>query len=599
MFGFLKNVIGKRAAADSPVAGSPAPMAIPVPAPVPVAVSVPAVARPVEARVGGAVPRFSGRMERVLLNLKSITDRFPSPLRSVIAQNPAPGVIVAVSVDSIVDQLPSGRVRIPLGDLRKVAPAVIFFPDTSRDEELVEIPLGEILPKLDPSLLERNSRRVVDLPDGVEGVFESKIRGRTQEPVQVQWSGQPGATQPVSEIYSIDIEEPVESPWVPELPEVTPEPAIPEPSVSPIVEPVAPPVEREPDGTLAAPEDLRALFSKAAKPEEVPVPTPPPADVPAPEPIFPDVGFDLKLEGEGTSPNSGSPPPSPAGVVPEPEPEPPVEQAAPAPVSAVPTPAPEEGAPIRVPLSMVSELWPEGIRDEIATLPPETTIHFPMKELGSVLKRGAVNFTWSRLRSWVVPAAPGETMYDVAILNIPVSVVAPLFMAASRQARPVNRVELPENIPAPFAPEPKKPAPAPVPESPAGAVVARKPVTELPAAGGRVPADIVNRASALNGVAGAIVASSEGLLVAAKLPPELDAETMAAFLPQVFARLEQVVEPMRIGDLKSVVFTTDDRPWLILRAGGLYLAAMGRPNELLPNAQLKMLAGQLARQVKP
>jgi len=110
--------------------------------------------------------------------------------------------------------------------------------------------------------------------------------------------------------------------------------------------------------------------------------------------------------------------------------------------------------------------------------------------------------------------------------------------------------------------------------------------------------EIVERACAFSGVSGVIVCSRDGLLVAAKLPPELDPTSVAAFIPQVFSRLEQAIEPMRIGDLHNVAFTAGDRPWQLHKAGSLFIGAMGSPNENLPVAQLKMLATQLARHTR-
>jgi predicted regulator of Ras-like GTPase activity (Roadblock/LC7/MglB family) len=114
----------------------------------------------------------------------------------------------------------------------------------------------------------------------------------------------------------------------------------------------------------------------------------------------------------------------------------------------------------------------------------------------------------------------------------------------------------------------------------------------------RIPSELVARACTLNGVAGAVVALADGLLVSATVPPEFKAETIAAFLPQVFSRLEQAAGTMQIGELQTLMFTAGNRPWQIWRAGSLFFAAVGRPNELLPGAQLKIIAAQLARQVK-
>ena len=228
-------------------------------------------------------------------------------------------------------------------------------------------------------------------------------------------------------------------------------------------------------------------------------------------------------------------------------------------------------------------------------------IEIPCAELGAALKRGLVSFSWRQIRMWLVPPITTDSMYDVAMLNLPVQVVAPLFMAAARPSPTGTRLQLDESIPAPFTRQESKPAVEPVPTAaPDSAPVEKQAPPSGPSApDARVPADLVARACCFPGIAGAIVASHDGLLVASKLPPELQAETVAAFVPQVFSRLEQAVAPMQIGELQNVSFTAGERPWQILKAGNLFIGAMGRPNELLPIAQLKMLAAQLARQAKP
>ena len=536
MFGFIKNIFGTSGAEHSA-----APQAAPRPVKPPVTVvQPPPPPRPVEPlRTGVAVPRFRGRMERVLLNLKTITDRFPPDLRGLIISSPAESVIIAISVDGIVEQLAGGRLEISLAELRRISPIHIFSPDTSLDDRRVEIPLNEVLPKLDPALLMRRSQRTVELPSEIAGVFESK---RTE-------------------------------------PEIAP-------------------VSAAPSATLRlAPEEK----APAPKPE------PPPKPQPVPETVPP---LTLRLAVENKAPE----PPAPPVVIPPSTPptaessaplrmDPPVILAEPkTPVLQQPAVRePTDACTIAVPLCQISSSWPESIRNEIASLAGDSVVEFPKAELENTLKRGLVAFPWGRLRGWITPVAPsGETPGDEISLNVPIPVVAPLFMAGARPIRTGTRVQVDESIPELFAAQPKKPIgeASPVSAAPASVAVISQ-SSEAHGVESRGPMEIVERACALNGISGAIVASGEGLVIAAKLPPELNAETLGAFIPQVFSRLEQAVEPMRIGDLKNVMFTAGDRPWHILKSGTLFFAAMGRPNELLPGAQLKMLATQLARLAKP
>ena len=638
MFGILKNVFGNRPSSKAPALEAVAPKpASPAPVQPPAAAPARPVAAPRSAdpmRTGGALPRFKGRMERLLLNLKSITEKFPPELQKFIAQQPANGVIVAVSVEAVVEQLASGRVEISFGDLRRISPIHIFSQDSSRDMERVEIPLAEILPKLDPTLLTRRSHRAVELPDDVEGVFESKLGGGEVAPVEFR----PAAT-PEPAPVSIPKPDPIPAPALALDP--FPAPA-PDQGAIPASEPVlisAPqfaqigiPEDRKAliDAPISASRDLQEMFGISARsvappPEGDTSVSVPPVTETVPEPMP-----TLRLESQGgagmESPELKLASPS---QVPEQEPpmhEPvapePVREAAPPPARpasasapasrTVPVqpsmPAPSEPVAgtepspvVIVLLNQVSAGWPEAIREEVAGCPPDTVIEFPTQELGVALRRGIVSFPWGKLREWIVPPLKTPTFFDVAVPEIPVSVVAPLFMAASRGAAPVRaRVQVDESIPLPFAPEPKKAAPeplsAPVP------VIAPAPSAETSAGAlgldGRIPSEIVDRACTFNGVAGAIIALQEGVLVAAKLPPELQSETLAAFLPQVFTRVEQATTPMQIGELKNVTFTAGDRSWQIWKAGIVFFAALGRPNELLPASQLKLLASQLARQVK-
>ena len=110
-----------------------------------------------------------------------------------------------------------------------------------------------------------------------------------------------------------------------------------------------------------------------------------------------------------------------------------------------------------------------------------------------------------------------------------------------------------------------------------------------------MPKDVVARAVTLPGVAGALVALQDGLKVASQVPAELNADTLAAFLPQIFDRLGQSTRELRMGPLNNVNFTVGNVPWKIYRVNAVYFAAFGRVGEALPTAQLALLAAELDR----
>ena len=109
------------------------------------------------------------------------------------------------------------------------------------------------------------------------------------------------------------------------------------------------------------------------------------------------------------------------------------------------------------------------------------------------------------------------------------------------------------------------------------------------------PKEIVERAMNLPGVVGVVVALPDGLRVASQVPPDLNADTLAAFLPQIFDRVGQSTKELRMGALNNFNFTVGNVPWRIFRVNAVYFAAFGKAGEALPSAQLAALAAELDR----
>ena len=563
------------------------------------------------APVRSSMPRAKARIERLLLSLKSITDSFPPELQPLLARMPSPEVIVALPADAIVNQLASGRAEVSLGDLRRVAPAGILSPDTSHDSERIEVPLREILSKLDLSLLKRQTRSRIELPPGIPDPFVRKapelppapepeglrvnqemlsataeIQALFKEPEQETAEAAPQfEAVPVKQAgFGFKLETPAAEP-VP-VPEPTPEPIKPSgfslkletPAAEPIPVPEPTPEPIKPSGFSLK------LETPAAEPVPVPEPTP--------EPVKPS-GFSLKLE----TPPKPEPEPTPTRLAEDPkESEAPLVE----PVQArTPEPVPAAGlaSTINIPLCQVCGDWPEEIRSEIAGLGPESVIAFPLGDLTEAVKCGRVVMPWGRLRAWLVPALPaGDHPFRSKAVELPLSIVAPLLMTAVPRPQNVRKLEVDETLPSLFKPAaPSEPLTASLAVATEPAPPPAEPEAVPAVSNGGLPAELVERACKLNGVAGAVIALKDGMLVAANVPPEFNPETLAAFLPQVFSRLEQATTAMQIGALQSLMFTAGDRPWQIWDAGSIFFAALGRQNEMLPGAQLKVIAAQLAR----
>ena len=301
-------------------------------------------------------------------------------------------------------------------------------------------------------------------------------------------------------------------------------------------------------------------------------------------------------------------------------PEPTIKPSVPEPTIKPPSPEPQAPAalPLSLGLSELAESWPEAVRQEIVQLSlADANVALPAEVVERALKQGRISFTWKALRSWIKPPpSPGVSAHDGAILEVPLKIVAPLFLARQREAnKGKQQVEIDENIPNLFfgfpQPEPAGPSVAAATAKPAdtnyyvwddSSDTVRVHESELkrgPTSGTSfaekyaTPNEVVSKAASLDGVAGALIALPDGLMVASRLPAEINGDTLAAFLPQIFGKVSQCTKELRMGDLNNLNFTVGNIPWKIFRVNAIFFAAFGRAAEALPTAQLSALAGEL------
>src|SRR5207247_9461594 len=109
------------------------------------------------------------------------------------------------------------------------------------------------------------------------------------------------------------------------------------------------------------------------------------------------------------------------------------------------------------------------------------------------------------------------------------------------------------------------------------------------------PNELGSRAAAIEGIAGALVALPDGLMVASRISSDLNGDTLAAFLPQIFSKVTQCTKELRMGELNNLHFTVGNVPWKIFRVNAIFFATFGRVGEALPTAQLAALAAELDR----
>lgn len=502
-------------------------------------------------RNGAPATRRGGAV--VQISMQAILGALPLELRAKVRETEVGNLTVSVALEKVLSQLARGVVKVPFGEIRLAAPYV-FEAGVDCDSTPVVLPLNEILAQLNPALLvRRTAQKQIEVPAEILSPFDAKGEGL---------------------VFSVGNAKPV-TPAAPR--QAAPAPALP----------------------------ARGSISSVSTP-------PPPSSVPIPMP-------------KSAGPISPISPIAPTMPLPTPRM---VDKPTPAPAAQSPQPAKPvtDAGSLTVALKNLAESWPEALRQEIVQLNlVDARLALPCDAIETALKRGRAAFPWKTIRSWIRPAPlPSVSAHDSGELELPLRVIAPLFLARqSAEAKTHQKVTLDEGIPNLFfgfpRPEPTQGIPS-TQNNGAGPVTApvdtnyyvwndtsdtarledneykRKTPTGTDfVARYATPNEIVSRAAALDGVAGALIALPDGLMVANRIPPELNGDTLAAFLPQIFAKVSQSTKELRMGDLNNLNFTVGNVPWKIFRVNAIFFAAFGRATEALPTGQLAALAAELDR----
>ena len=488
----------------------------------------------------------SADRQQIEIPLTAIVDALPKELRAKIVSAPKSEMTLRVPVATVLNQLPFGAVKITYGELRRMAPAVFAGADNGMDSRPVSLPLKEILARLDPALLARRSAETVRVASDIAGPFG----GRGQD---VHFSAPPPKATASS--LAAGLESLLNRPRQAE-------------SAAPSIDPL-PSLSRQ---TSPPAPGHHPVTSQRLKVDDAPLSLKPLA-----VPVLP---------------------------------------------AAAPAAARAEAAQptIFAALSELSESWPDELKNEIRILAPaQARVLLPGSLLEPGLRRGRVTMTWKQLRTLArlnVLASPNDHLE----LELPLKVIAPLYCAAQKgglppQRRPAVSAEIPDLFTAFPAPPPAPKAEEAPRREPAAATsedsnfYSRNELTAtaLPEVvmGGRptpsqaglprrqTPQEIVDRAMALPGVAGAVVALLDGLRVVGQVPEDCNADALAAFLPQIYERVNQSTRELRMGALNNVGFTVGNVPWKIFRVRSVYFAAFGRAGETLPGAALARLVAEL------
>jgi predicted regulator of Ras-like GTPase activity (Roadblock/LC7/MglB family) len=196
-----------------------------------------------------------------------------------------------------------------------------------------------------------------------------------------------------------------------------------------------------------------------------------------------------------------------------------------------------------------------------------------------------------------VAASPAAVEAEPIPLESKTSVVPEPAPEAPAPELPVAILETPESAETPVAlPQSSERSAEPMSFSPAPGIRSTRSLGEVlgePERKHWSPPELVRATIQLEGVAGAIIALQEGLPVAAELPEQMKADTVAAFLPQIFARLTNYAGEMKLGAVEDILFTSAGSLFQIYRLGEVYFAVLGKPGEKLPWESLRLIAEEL------
>jgi predicted regulator of Ras-like GTPase activity (Roadblock/LC7/MglB family) len=246
-------------------------------------------------------------------------------------------------------------------------------------------------------------------------------------------------------------------------------------------------------------------------------------------------------------------------------------------------------------IAAICQSWPEAVRQEVEQFDlGAASVAIPMSRLDAGMKVGRVVFKWSELIAWLNTPPSAQSSQGAAEVELPLSVIAPLFIGRYRAGIPRKVVSVGEDVPDLFAGLKKPAAAAPTP-APATVHSALGELFGQASKDDWTPQEIVRQIAALPGVSGGLLATADGLLVAGQVAPPLNNETVAAFLPQIFGRMSGYSEEVSLGTLRAVTISTDSAACAMFQAGTLYMAAQGKAGQSLPEATLLRIAAQLAK----
>lgn len=538
--------------------------------------------QPVFLSSSDAAPAVAG-VETAELSLAAILQRFPDVLKQNVAVLPDEEARVVLPLSSILKQLPSGSVKMSLASIYRQAPTGTFKVTKLEEKRMVEVPLNEIFKRVEPALLKRrDDQRYHELAeeDGLN------IFGDQSNPYIISPTLPPEAE---SEVDS-----------APQAHGDSPALRMPEPMVA------APPIG----------------VSTAHKNGTVPLRIP---GIPAVSSASPKAAA---ARGSGSSVDN-TPLVLPLSEISSTWPDQVQNEIASGNGAAVALPVADVGASLA--RGKVCFTWGQIRRwinppVETSAVDDKVELQLPLRVVAPAFlqsQRGPTNQKKVNIDT-SIPAlfAPTDGVSadgECAELGIACTLENPV-AAEAPAALAVPEIEIPRGTPelklrmAPVEDQASSfPQPAPISFPPAtertelplppvrSAHSGYSTIGQLfgtPAKTEWTPTEIVQHAVTLPSIAGALVALQEGLVVAHDLPDDLRAEVVAAFLPQIYARVSQYLGEMKLQQADEMVFSTGGARLHLYRLGYVFFAVLSKPGVNLQDSEIQLILNELARQTE-
>ena len=120
-----------------------------------------------------------GSGDTLRVSMKALVAQLPKELQG--KNPPRSDEALILPKDQVLEQLAQGAVKVPFGQVRRIASTGVLAGGSSHDNRMVDVPLKEILAQLrGDAFPRRQDQRVIHVPDEIHDIFGAKGEARAQ-----------------------------------------------------------------------------------------------------------------------------------------------------------------------------------------------------------------------------------------------------------------------------------------------------------------------------------------------------------------------------------------------------------------------------------